>query len=269
MRTRIPAPVIAVVADTLSDSETHASMDSLFMYAGAPGDPPDGSKIVKAQEWLRRVNKDDSVQPLEVLGRLIEAIMEVDCDDRSWDDNCRDRVEKINRVLDRGGLRYQRGGRVLSGSLATPTKSLEDLVRDRDLPSLEEEFDRALKSIEASPRDAVSAACNILESVCKIYIQDEGLQMPKKKDLKKVWAVVRDDLNFDASAVEDRDLKEILSGLSAVAGGIGALRTHASTAHGAGRRSYRLEARHARLAVHAAHTLVAFVIESWDKKKAS
>jgi hypothetical protein len=51
-------------------------MDSLFMYAGAPGDPPEGSKHVKAQEWLRRVNTDRSVQPLQILGRLIEGYME-------------------------------------------------------------------------------------------------------------------------------------------------------------------------------------------------
>ena len=45
--------------------------------------------------------------------------------------------------------------------------------------------------------------------------------MPKKKDIKPTWAVVRDSLNFDPSKVEDRDLKEILSGLAGVVGGVG------------------------------------------------
>ena len=39
------------------------------------------------------------------------------------------------------------------------------------------------------------------------------------------------------------------------------------SAHGRGRRAYRLQARHARLAVHASHTLVAFFIETWDERK--
>jgi hypothetical protein len=71
MRHLIPAPVIAAAAEVVIGRETHASLDSLFMHAGAPGDPPEGSKLVKAQEWLRRVNKVESLQPLQVLGSLI------------------------------------------------------------------------------------------------------------------------------------------------------------------------------------------------------
>jgi len=47
--------------------------------------------------------------------------------------------------------------------------------------------------------------------------------------------VVRDSLHFDPSKIEDRDLKEILNSLAGIIGGIGALRTHASSAHGAGK----------------------------------
>jgi hypothetical protein len=131
---------------------------------------------------------------------------------------------------------------------------------------VDDEFGRALKNVEANPREAVSAACNTLESICKVYIRDEGLESPAKQDLQGVWGVVRKDLHFDPAAVEDRDLKEILSGLLAIVGGIGALRTHASSAHGAAPKAYRLEPRHARLAIHAAHTVGAFILESWDKK---
>lgn len=105
-----------------------------------------------------------------------------------------------------------------------------------------------------------------MESIFKIYIAEEGLEAPRKLDLRPTWAVVREDLNFDPSKLEDRDLKEILSGLASVINGVGALRTHASTAHGAGKKTYKIESRHARLAVHAAHTVALFVLESWDKK---
>ncbi len=91
--------------------------------------------------------------------------------------------------------------------------------------------------------------------------------MPNKKDLKPTWAVVRESLNFDPSEVEDRDLKEILGGLAGVVSGVGALRTHASSAHGAGKKIYNVEPRHARLAVHSAHTIALFVLESWEKRK--
>jgi len=91
--------------------------------------------------------------------------------------------------------------------------------------------------------------------------------MPSKQDLQPVWSVVRKDLGFDPSRIEDRDLQEVLSGIIAVVNGIGALRTHASSAHGAGKKTYKLAPRHARLAIHSAHTVALFVIESWDKKR--
>ena len=62
MRQLIPQPVIGVLGEIVSRYETHASIDSLFSYADAPGEPPVGSKPVKVQEWLRRVNKTEEVR---------------------------------------------------------------------------------------------------------------------------------------------------------------------------------------------------------------
>ena len=267
MRREIPSAVIAVVAEQASNSETHATLDSLFMYAGASGEPPPNSKHAKALEWLRRVNRDESLDPMKVLGKLIEGYMEaVPNPLSSNDDFARERKEKIERVLSACELQYVRGGRVV-GSLAAPSRTLEQLIRERDFGSINDEFDRAIISVESSPREAVSAACNILESLFKTYIEEELLEMPAKQDLQPVWSVVRKHLGIDPSRIEDRDIQEILSGIFAVVNGIGALRTHASSAHGSGKRTYKLEPRHARLAVHAAHTLTLFVLESWDKKQ--
>jgi hypothetical protein len=267
MRREIPSAIIAMVAEQVSSSETHATLDGLFMYAGAMGEPPPGSKHAKALDWLRRVNRDESLDPMKVLGRLIEGYMEALTEQFVPNDAfIRERKEKIARALASCELQYVRGGRVV-GSLAAPSRTLEQLIRDRDFGSINDEFDRALKSVESSPREAVSAACNILESLFKIYIEEEKLEMPAKQDLQPVWSLVRKHLGIDPSRVEDRDIQEILSGIFAVVSGIGALRTHASSAHGSGKRTYRLEPRHARLAVHAAHTLTLFVLESWDKKR--
>jgi len=270
MRTQIPAPVIAAATEMLSQRTTHVSLDNLFMHAGAPGEPPEGSKWVKAQEWLRRINRDETVQPTQVLGRLIETYMEEEPPEPSPFDEGAPRTEtedqeKIRKALARYDLQYVRGG-FISGTLGTPSKALEDYIRDRDLPAIDYEFSRALANVEQSPREAVSAASNILESVCKVYIADRGLDAPPKQDLKPVWSVVRKDLGFDPSVVEDRDLQVILTGLFAIVEGIGALRTHASSAHGAGKKQYKLQPRHARLAIHSAHTAALFILESWQRK---
>lgn len=54
----IPQYLMSSIADAVSSLETHASLDSLFLYANAPGDPPEGSKAVKALDWLRRISKE-------------------------------------------------------------------------------------------------------------------------------------------------------------------------------------------------------------------
>jgi hypothetical protein len=263
----IPGALMALCVEHVVARETHATLDNLFTYAGAPGDPPLGSKPAKALTWLRRVNADGEIDPLRVLGRIIENYMDSPLDPTSeWDKPQDVWRNKLTALLAEHGLQYMRGGRV-AASLGTPTRRLEEFIRERDIAAIEQEFDRAAQSVDAEPREAASAASNILESVCKAYIEDEHLVMPAKQDLQSVWNVVRKDLGFDPSRVEDDDLKAILTGLISIVHGVGALRTHASSAHGAGRKAYRLEGRHARLAVHAAHTLCLFILESWDRKK--
>lgn len=273
MRKEIPAPVIAVLADTLFDIESHAGLDSLFLYADAPGEPPEGSKPVKTLAWLRRINKESEF-PLKVLGKLIESYMElpdeVEEDDIQWGVNVTDKKQELKielkSSLERCNLTYLTDWIISDGSSA-PSRSLSELIKDRDIPSIESEFNRALENVNSEPREAVSAACNILESIFKVYIDDESLPLPQKQDLQGVWKVVRADLGFDTKLVQEDDLKKVLSGVLSIVDGIGAFRTHASSAHGEGRKLYNIKPRHARLAINSAHTIALFVLETWDEKR--
>ncbi len=129
------------------------------------------------------------------------------------------------------------------------------------------ESQRALASVETDPGAAITAACASVESLCHVCIEDEGLTPPTDQSIKPLWKVVQAHLGLDPSQLADDDLKRILSGLTSIVDGLGALRTHVGSAHGRGRRPYRPSPRHARLAVHAAHTLAIFVLETWDARK--
>jgi len=273
MKKEIPAPIIAIIAEQLPIFETHAALDNLFLYADAPGEPPEGSKTVKTQTWLRRINKE-SDDPIRILGKLIESYMEIPSPDEKEIDFFGEKISnpkfdfkcKLSSMLDKYNLIYITGGIISDGS-AAPSRSLFELIKGRDIPSIDAEFIRAIANVNSEPREAVSAACNILESIFKVYIDDEGLVKPQKQDLQNVWKVVKEDLGFDPKLVQDDDLKKTLSGILSIVDGIGAFRTHASSAHGEGRKMYKLKPRHARLAIHSAHTIALSVLETWDEKR--
>lgn len=264
---QIPVPVLAVVSDELAGHYTHAKIDIIFAECGAPGDPPEGNKVVKCSTWLRTANAEENVDKAYLLGGILQELMEVD---PAWEPELEvteKRRERIKKVLAKHSLQYREGGQILGGVSGAPTKSLENTLRSRDLASVALEFQRAIQSVETDPAASVTAASAIVEALCKVFIHDEKLEMPKDQTIKPLWGAVQKYLGLDPAQIEDDDLKRILSGLSSIVDGLGAFRTHVGSAHGRGRRVYRIQARHARLAIHAAHTLTQFVLETWDDRK--
>lgn len=118
----------------------------------------------------------------------------------------------------------------------------------------------------AAATAATTAACAILESICKVYLEEEGKELPSKQTLGPLWNEVAKHLGLLPKDMADDDLRQILQGLFSIAAGVAALRTHEGSAHGR-TKAYKVSARHARLAVHAAHTMAMFVLETWEERK--
>ncbi len=263
-RRQLPRPVCAVIGEVIgSHYYNHNRLNTLFMECGAPGEPPEGNCVTKCTQWLKRCNDDPNTDPFTVMGCVIEEFMEVDSE---LNDEWQKGKERIIGILGRYGLSYHKGGHVTGGTAGAPTRALMDILADRDFAAVEAEFERAVKSVEADPPAGVTAACSIIESLCKVYIEEHNLSLPGKQTIKDLWKVVAKDLGFDLAAVADDDIKRILSGLTSVVDGTGSLRTHAGSAHGRGKKLYKLKPRHARLAIHAAHTLATFILETWDEQ---
>ncbi len=238
------------------------------MEAGAPGTPPEGNCVQKCLSWLNRVNDDPDVDPFEVLGGVLLQLMETGRGGSYYGEGQpAKRQERVRQVLARCGLAYHNGGIILSGGDAPPVADLNEKLRRGDLPALDIEFKRALTSLETDPPAAVTAACSLLESLFKVVLEEEGVPMPTKQTIKPLWSAVQNTLSLSPSTIADDDIRRILSGLTSIVDGIGALRTHAGSAHGHGSQTGKLEPRQARLTVHAAHTLCLFVIETWEAHK--
>lgn len=264
---QIPPSLIGTVAPILDGHYTHAELDALFMQSGFHGDPPQGNKTHKCLQWMRRANTE-LPDALRTFGVLIAELM--DGEPTPWrleqyekDGDARDR---IRAALEKEQLSYQRGGHIIGAHLKGPSKSLAERLKVDGMAAVDVEYQRAYNTIGSDPGAAVTAACAIVESVCKHYLEAESIPLPSKQTIAPLWTEVAKNLGLSPAQMADDDLKQILSGLFSIAAGVGALRTHEGSAHGHAKRNYKIEARHARLAVHAAHTMSLFILETWEAR---
>lgn len=246
-------------------------LEQFFKNIGVPFSVNNRSRVPAVRECLAELNVSEHY-------KLLEAIHAVS-DPRDYLDNLdglKEVVDYLNKRLKFDGLELRRQGeffRLASRSPGgLPAAGLQTAINIADYSSVQADFDRSLISAETDPEDSITAACSMVESVCKCIIDEMQKPYPAKQDIKGLITEVgkhlrlspgRDDFPEELEA----DIKQILSGLINVTSGIGALRTHGGDAHGRGRKKVPVDARIARLAIHAASTVSLFFVETWKRMK--
>lgn len=262
----IPLEIIAFLSKELPQFNSHTELDTLFLSAGIASDSiPNENREKKVQRKLSNINDSCSepIQKLEIL--LNEATKPVTGNDVSFvylktrEEKKKTFKENIETELNKHGFAYINGKILPSKSLSPASITLSDLIKNRNVESINREFDRAIKNLNTNPLDAISSACNILESILKVYILEKGLELPNTQILKELWKVVKEDFKFGLSKLGQDDLQKINSGITSIIDGIASIRTHESSAHGGGPESYIPEVRQARLVVNAAHSLAVYI----------
>lgn len=144
--------------------------------------------------------------------------------------------------------------------------ALTSLSSPLDRGAIREHLRRIEQSVEKDPAQAIGSAKELVETVAKLILQANRCD-PEKYD--SVQQLVREalkalDLSIDSvprAGPWNEAARQILAGLSQIAGGLAELRNRFGTGHGR-LDAPNVEPRHARLAVGAAATLVTFMLES-------
>lgn len=269
---KIPVSTIGVLSKVLPEWWSHAEINSAFLYSGASESVPEGNKNVKVQNWLRSINLE-SPSPLVVLGKILGEFMEreVSRNNTFWMNDAPSEIEikleadkqKIRDTLSQDSLAYARGGTIVKAG-STSTLSLAESVKKHGLVTVEIEINRALAQIEQDPHAAAQYAGNVLEAAIKAYLDSKKVAYGQGDALAELWKSAADTMGLKPKDWDDKDLKMIGSGLNSIVSGIMHLRNKKSAAHGKSEEQskvYVLKPRHARLAIHSAHTIAAYIIE--------
>ncbi|MFM2486309.1 abortive infection family protein [Celerinatantimonas yamalensis] len=273
MSNKIPNSVIGAVASVIAEHYySHSTLDVLFMESGAPGDVPEGNCEKKCSNWLKRCNEDPTVDAYEVLGAVIQDYMDKEPPSSLFGASTTSKLEdgqaRIKNSLAKNQLSYRSNGYITLAGSNPISKTLEDYLKSGDFSSIEKEFERAIENIDSDPHASVTAACSIIESALKFYIETFNLVMPNKLNVMLLWAVVQSHLGLNSNSVLADDQHKILKGLSSIIDGVGAFRSHIGSAHGRGMNPPTIVVAEARLVVNSAHTIVVFTMEFLNAKKA-
>lgn len=184
-------------------------------------------------------------------------------------------LESLNAALQPDGLAVVIvGGKpqlVEKGAAGVSLKAFAEKVALLDFDTVQRDIERALGSVKDDPEDAVTSACSLIEAVCRSILVELSIPLPAKKDIDGLIRAVQEPIGLspgrsDLAPEIEADVRQILGGLTSVAKGIGALRTHGGDAHGREKGYRRIDARIARFSINAAGCLAMFLIETWEQK---
>lgn len=180
------------------------------------------------------------------------------------------KAQKLVGWLQKDGYDYA-DGRIVPSSGMRRAQGLRLAAQEFDAPHLADTVRRLEASVDADPALAIGSAKELVETCCKTVLADLGLAEgvdkldlgPLVRKATKALGLVPEDVPESAKGAES--IRRVLGNLAAVTQGLAEIRNLYGTGHGRDGKSRGLEARHARLAVGAATTLVTFLFDTHRK----
>jgi hypothetical protein len=257
---------------TIGISRTDDLIEEFFHDMGLDDFQIRGSQVSSVRSELRSLNNDLDDYARMFLTSIIEHLIHP-ADYRDSPQKLVLTLSYLNDYLRYDGFILQKVGDRMKllplTELGTISQILWREATAIGFDTVELELERIRKSIVEDPEDAVTAACAVVESICRSILVELNVEFPKDRTISSLYGAVKRHLKLspdreDRQAEEDADIRGILGALGSIAGNIGTLRTKTGDAHGREYGHRRVDSRIARLAVNAACTLSLFLLETWQ-----
>lgn len=139
----------------------------------------------------------------------------------------------------------------------------EETLKQLNSEEVQKLFTIAMNRTEKDANGAVTAAKSLLESTCKLLLDDMKIEYTLSEDIPSLFKKISTKLNLHPTQHPNDSLKKILSGCSSIVQGIAETRNKISDSHGQGRNPMNAAPRHAKLAVGMAGAMSAFLVETY------
>lgn len=143
-------------------------------------------------------------------------------------------------------------------------RTTEETLNHLNSEEVQKLFTIAMQRSEKDPNGAVTAAKSLLESTCKLLLDDMEIGYNASETIPSLFKKISTALNLHPTQHAEEGLKQILSGCSSIVHGMSETRNKISDAHGQGRNPMNAAPRHAKLTVGVAGAMSAFLVETYQ-----
>ena len=267
----------AMLMDYLASQSVLREIESEFENEDLPYAPAQksvgGERRSLVQGYYEQMDFADPVTVrrfLNVLAVFMGKIESTIRDPSPWGNDvskgAREQLKAFEEQLRRDGYAYDQG-LIAPVSAAARLADAKSIATEFDAGHMHEQIRRIEASIDVDPVLAIGTAKELVESCFKTILTDRGIAIDKGDDILKLGKKALKELRLVPDDVPDSakgadTIKRVLSNLATVVQGLTELRSLYGTGHGKDGRSKGVSARHARLAVGAASTIVTFVFQT-------
>lgn len=267
----VPARVVNAFLDCFTARETLRTIDVFFddlefdRDGGAEQnflEQGHGQRRSRAGAYLATLHLDDPRDADGLLRAISLKLVE-------WEhrivNGYRDDLDRLVRNLELSGFAWD-GARATRRSLpleaGTFAANLETLASE----DVDREVERIFAAIENDPADAITASRALLETVCKLVLEELGESFSEADDLPSLYKKTSVALKLDPTQHE-AVYRQTLQGLVSAVQGLAEVRNRLGDAHGKGRAAARAQPRHARMAAGAAMTVASFLVDTMGERR--
>ncbi|KVL93094.1 abortive infection family protein [Burkholderia stagnalis] len=122
---------------------------------------------------------------------------------------------------------------LLSAESAQNDAEMTDSLTASGDENLSRLWQDAVDATRTDSADALTRCSRFLEAVCAKILRERGEELPADKSMGPLVKACQKSLTWPDAKEAEADVRQLLGGIQSICNGVGALRTHFGTAHGA------------------------------------